>query len=356
MIHKDENHNRTLAGFLFSFFPFSRFCYLGSPEHMTPVSLVDQYGKSAGLLKDEKRSGKLYFKALDLLLQRYLHQEGEPPMMKGVEAATRSSSPRKATTTWERAQALVEAAHSRIFSNPTVDPHEERLFRELDAQFDAEERLAEGLGDVDPTLLENPPPGALVRPVSALFDLDEVDSDGRRTGLRGRWNRQTNADPFLLRFTPDLDVPHLQYAMVNVTHSSELFLQPKHSTKPSSLPARKRTLELDSLYNLRDIMPIAAASQFATSADRAVFEAPPGLHNMCVESCALYMWEYVNGHFADTPDDAADDPIFRVFLRARGALVRYAEDPDYPGAVSKVGFFGDPDAVAEVLHARWQGD
>ncbi|CAD7953756.1 unnamed protein product [Amoebophrya sp. A120] len=346
------------------------FCpVFGRPYYVpwnAPLSLLDQYLKSASSLKD-----------LLSLLPREDHHEEEPARTGG--RSPDDLSPGKtttATTTWrQRLQAVAEAAHSRIFSTPTVDPHEERLFREVDAQFDEEERLARGL-DVDPRLLENPPPKALVRPVTALFDLDEVDSDGRKTGLRGRWSSLTNADPFLLRFTPDLDdVPHSQYGMYRVAQFSEVFREKNdprggiHAFISSSSPpaaaahgpgTRLRDWFLPSASQIQEtyasvaeilfvLSGLASADAFATSADRAVFAAPARLHNMCVESCFVYMHEYVNGKDGDK--DVGKETL-RTLLRVRGALVRYAEDPDSPGAVSKLGFFGDPDAVAEVLRAR----
>ncbi|CAD7944696.1 unnamed protein product [Amoebophrya sp. A120] len=371
------------------------FCPIfGRPYYVpwnAPVSLVDQFGKSAGLLKAAKDNNGL-FTSLNSLLSRYLlGLEEEPPRTGGrspggVEAAAQSSPRNKVATTWrQRAQALVEAAQSRIFSTPTdvVDGHVEQLFRELDAEFDAEEGLDDGLDVVDPRLLENPPPGALVSPVAAVFDLDEVDSDGRGTGLRGRWDSPTNADPFLLRFTPDLDVPHSHYRMSRVTQFSELFPHDVAQRTPRRSPpaAEQADPGKGNLHSRRDnkskhrsmldvsfssditaygdvfvyFSSIISAWDFATSADRAVFEAPPRLHNMCVESCILYMYEYVTG--GDAPEDKkTDDPaMVRALLRVHGALVRYAEDPESPGAVSKVGFFGDPDAVAAVLHAREPG-
>ncbi|CAD7966706.1 unnamed protein product [Amoebophrya sp. A120] len=314
------------------------FCpVFGRPYYVpwnAPLSYLDQSFKSARLVKHHAH-----------------HDQEEKP------ARTGGRSPDASSSIWERAQALVEAARSRIFSTPIVDLHEERLFREIDVQFDAEERLADGLA-VDPRLLENPPPGALVRPVTALFDLDEVDSDGRKTGLRGRWSSLTNADPFLLRFTPDLDAPHSQYRMFRVTHRPE-FLNPhgamKSTTPPPPAADGPRTEWSGVIEGLALGLSLSYAAEPATSADRAVFEAPSGLHRMCGESCLVYMYEYVNGNVvADA--DIADDNLLRVLLRVRGALVRYAEDPDFPGTVSKVGFFGDPDSVAEVLHVHQSKD
>ncbi|CAD7960555.1 unnamed protein product [Amoebophrya sp. A120] len=154
-------------------------------------------------------------------------------------------------------------------------------------------------------------------PVSAEDqDLAVAQPNGKLTGRRGRWASKSNADPFLLKFTPNLDVPASEYSEMRVNRWSH---------------ARDRSLP--------------------DSVEALVLHMPEFFKRNCEQTCYAYFHDDVNALPEEQANQAEEDPrasskdrMVRTILAVLPEVVRYTENEDKaaaPGSVVKLGFSSD---------------
>ncbi|CAD7928311.1 unnamed protein product [Amoebophrya sp. A120] len=181
-------------------------------------------------------------------------------------------------------------------------------------------------------------PGAGVEPLDAAHDLKAVRVDGGRTGQRGRWESVSNADPFLIHFTAEIErrIPPQYEEKLGCDHANGVGL--------AYLQHPQQVCDSDGFCYCHELQP-----WLPIDVDRFVLRMPVLLDNWCWGTCFDFVYDKINAD-VDKQEVAGSAPtaqgLFAKFMRVydamRTSVVRYAEKVDDPCSVVKMDFVAEP--------------